>query len=45
VLGPPVFTFGTLAAHARTWVDTTLADSNEFVALTGLLAAIPFLVM
>jgi Thiamine pyrophosphate enzyme, C-terminal TPP binding domain len=32
VLGPPVFAFGTLAAHARTWVDTMLADSNEFVA-------------
>ena len=32
VLGPPVFAFGTLAAHARAWVDTVLADSNEFVA-------------
>ncbi len=32
VLGPPVFAFGTLAAHARTWVDTVLAGSNEFVA-------------
>jgi predicted PurR-regulated permease PerM len=32
VLGPPVFAFGTLAAHARTWADTMLADSNELVA-------------
>lgn len=31
VLGPPVFAFGTLAAHARNWVDTTLAGSNELV--------------
>ncbi len=32
VLGPPVFAFGTLAAHARTWVDTMLVDPNELVA-------------
>src|SRR5258707_7257083 len=32
VLGPPVFAFGTLAAHARTWVGTMLAASSEFVA-------------
>jgi predicted PurR-regulated permease PerM len=32
VLGPPVFAFGPLAAHARTWVDTMLANSNELVA-------------
>jgi predicted PurR-regulated permease PerM len=32
VLGPPVFAFGTVAAHARTWADTMLAASNEFVA-------------
>src|SRR5258706_2496575 len=32
VLGPPVFAFGTLAAHARSWGDTVLAASNAFVA-------------
>jgi predicted PurR-regulated permease PerM len=31
VLGPPAFAFGTLAAHARTWVDTVIAGSNELV--------------
>jgi predicted PurR-regulated permease PerM len=36
VLGPPVFALGTLAAHARTWVGTMLADSSEFVALDWL---------
>jgi len=40
VLGPPLFAFGTLAAHAHTWVGTMLADSNEFVA-PAWLSAVP----
>jgi predicted PurR-regulated permease PerM len=32
VLGPPSFAFATLASHAQGWVNTMMADSNEFVA-------------
>ena len=40
VLGPPSFAFATLASHARSWVDTMLVDSNEFVT-PAWLSAIP----
>ena len=30
VLGPPSFAIATLASHARSWIGTTLVDSNDF---------------